>query len=90
MAAWLTVVKAALPYVTQIVTAAIPTFTRPKNESDDVVPAQIAELQGAATRNAESILALEAQLKQTARLVIVALVVAALAIGVAIYALVRS
>lgn len=67
MAAWLPIVKAALPYVTQIVTAALPSFTsRPApSKQDDVVARQIAELQSAATHNAESIQGLAAQLKQT-------------------------
>ena len=67
MAAWLPLLKAALPYVTQIVTAAIPSFTsKPAaNRSDDVIAKQISELQNAATHNAESIKGLAQQLKQT-------------------------
>ena len=67
MAAWLPLIKVALPYVTQIVTAAIPSFTsKPAaNKSDDVIPKQISELQNAVTHNAESIKCLAEQLKQT-------------------------
>ena len=67
MAAWLPLIKAALPYVTQIVTAAIPSFTSKSaaNKSDDVIPKQISELQNAVTHNAESIQGLAGQLKQT-------------------------
>ena len=67
MAAWLPLVKAALPYVTQIVTAAIPSFTSKSatSKSDEVIPKQISELQNAVTQNAESIKGLAAQLKQT-------------------------
>jgi hypothetical protein len=67
MAAWLPLIKASLPYVTQIVTAAIPAFTsKPSSgKSDDVIPKQISELQSAVTHNAESVRALATQLKQT-------------------------
>ena len=67
MAAWLPLIKASLPYVTQIVTAAIPGFTSRTTfgKPDEVVGKQIAELQAAATSNAESIQTLAAQLKQT-------------------------
>jgi hypothetical protein len=67
MAAWLPVIKATLPYVTQIVTAAIPAFTpKPGGENrDEVVAKQIAELQTAVTHNAESLKALALQLKET-------------------------
>jgi hypothetical protein len=66
MTAWLPTVKIILPYLTQIVTAAIPAFTRKaeKSASDDVTLRQIAELQDAATRNAESIRTLASQMEQ--------------------------
>lgn len=66
MAPWLPTVKIVLPYLTQIVTAAIPAFTRKaaQNASDDVSRRQIAELQDAATRNAESIKTLASQMQQ--------------------------
>jgi hypothetical protein len=67
MAVWLPLLKASLPYITQIVTAAIPAFTsKPASEkAADIVPDQIAELQSAVIRNAESVKALAAQLKET-------------------------
>lgn len=67
MAAWLPVLKAALPYVTQIVTAAIPAFTSKPDTSkaDPVISKQIVELQSAATKNAESIHVLAEKLQQT-------------------------
>lgn len=67
MAAWLPFLKIALPYVSNIVAAAIPAFTRHKGEdaSDTVVTQQIAELQEAVTGNAEAVKVLAAQLEQT-------------------------
>lgn len=66
MAPWLPTVKIVLPYLTQIITAAIPAFTRKPEPSagDDVSRHQIAELQDAATRNAESIKTLASQMQQ--------------------------
>lgn len=67
MAAWLPLLKASLPYITQIVTAAIPAFTS-KTSTDkpaEVIPTQIAELQSAVTQNAEAVKALATQLKGT-------------------------
>jgi hypothetical protein len=67
MAAWLPALKAVLPYVTNIVTAALPAFTARKaqDRSDDVAARQIAELQSAATHNAESVKVLAEQLQRT-------------------------
>ena len=67
MAAWLPLIKASLPYVTEIVTAAIPAFTSKPATSklEEVIPKQICELQSAVTQNAESIKGLAGQLKQT-------------------------
>ena len=47
MAGWLPVLKASLPYVSQIVTAALPAFTSkpPGARPEEVAPRQIAELQ---------------------------------------------
>lgn len=67
MPAWLPVLKASLPYITQIVTTAVPAFTArsgPGNP-DPVVARQIEELQLAATKNAESIQLLAEKLQQT-------------------------
>src|SRR5690606_41550406 len=66
MAGWLPVLKASLPYVSQIVTAAIPAFTsKPQGAAtEDVVARQIAELQSAVTDNAERVKELAVQLKE--------------------------
>jgi hypothetical protein len=67
MAAWLPVLKASLPYITQIITAALPMFTsKPGNaKSADLVPRQIEELQVAVIQNAESVKELATQLQNT-------------------------
>lgn len=67
MPAWLPLLKASLPYVTQIVATALPAFTaKPAEEkTDDLTAQQIAELQSAATNNAESIHVLAEKLQQT-------------------------
>jgi hypothetical protein len=67
MPVWLPLLKASLPYVTQIVATAIPAFTaKPAEEkTDDITAQQIAELQSAATQNAESIHVLAEKLQQT-------------------------
>lgn len=67
MAAWLPLLKASLPYVTQIVTATLPVFTSKagKTDSKDLIEKQVAELQSAVTQNAEAIRLLAAELKQT-------------------------
>lgn len=67
MAAWLPVLKAALPYVSNIVAAALPVFTsrRGQDATGDLIGRQIAELQEAVTGNAETVKGLAAQLEQT-------------------------
>jgi len=66
MAAWIPALKAILPYVTQIVTAAIPVFTTRSEQSKaaEVIPKQIQELQSAVTHNTESLKVLADQLQQ--------------------------
>ena len=67
MAAWLPIVKAAIPHLAQIVTVSLPIFTA-RSESADreaLMERQIQELQGAATQNAESVRELAMQLKTT-------------------------
>jgi hypothetical protein len=66
MALWLPAIKIMLPYVTQIVSAAIPAFTKKtdKTNTDVIIPSQIAELQAAATQNAQSLKTLAMQLQQ--------------------------
>lgn len=67
MAAWLPVLKAALPYVGNIVAAALPVFTsrRGQDATGELIGRQIAELQEAVTGNAETVKGLAAQLEQT-------------------------
>jgi len=67
MAAWLATTKLLLPIVTEIVTSALPAFTARKDQQKtaDLVTQQIAELQTAVTRNAESVQAIATQLQQT-------------------------
>lgn len=67
MAAWLPLIKTALPYVVQVLSIAVPAFT---SKSDDkkikeIIPQQITELQSAAIQNAESVKILAQQLKET-------------------------
>lgn len=67
MAAWLPVLKAVLPYLTTIVTTAVPAFTQRKDDgrSAALVGQQIAELQEAVRHNAESVKLLAEQLSRT-------------------------
>ncbi len=67
MAAWLPIIKAAIPHIAQIVTVALPMFTsRSANaEHDALTTQQIKELQKAATQNAESVRELATQLRNT-------------------------
>jgi hypothetical protein len=67
MAAWLPALKAILPYVSQVVSVALPVFTKmaDKNKSADVIPDQIQELQSAVIHNAESLKVLADQLQKT-------------------------
>ena len=64
---YLSIIKALAPYLAQVATAAIPAFTsKPEAvESDPVVANQIAELQAAATQNAQSIQVLAERIQQT-------------------------
>jgi multidrug resistance efflux pump len=66
MASWLLpALKAILPHVGMIVDAAKPVFTRKKPETGSDVQQQIAELQAAATANAEHVKELAEQLQST-------------------------
>jgi hypothetical protein len=66
MPSWLLpALKAVLPHVGSIVDAALPVFTRRKTESADLVQQQIAELQAAASHNAEHVKELAGQLQST-------------------------
>lgn len=66
MASWLPAVKIALPYLAQLVGAAIPVFTQKPDRAagDTLTPQQITELQDAVKHNAESIRTLAAQMQQ--------------------------
>jgi len=66
MPSWLLpALKAVLPHVGSIVDAAKPVFTRKKPESSTDVQQQIAELQAAASQNAEHVKELAQQLQST-------------------------
>ena len=71
MAAWLIpAVKAILPFVTPIVTSALPVFTTRKSDAatplqTDVLQKQITELQSAASQNALHVKKLAEQLQKT-------------------------
>jgi len=67
MSSWIPLIKTAIPYIVQVLSIAVPAFTSrsSQKEADDIVPEQIAELQGAATQNAESVRILAEQLKGT-------------------------
>lgn len=67
MAAFLPALKIALPYITQIVTAAVPMFTSKSagGKAEEIIPRQIQELQTAVTHNAETVRGLALQFKET-------------------------
>jgi len=69
MAAWLVpALKAVLPHVGTIISMAAPVFTRKSAQAANeaqLMQQQIAELQGAATQNADNIKALAMQLQET-------------------------
>jgi ABC-type transporter Mla subunit MlaD len=72
MAAWLALVKTALPYVANVVTTALPAFTArraqeqaSREEAAELTAQQISELQAAVTRNTESIRTLAEQVQKT-------------------------
>lgn len=66
MIAWAPALKAVFPYLAQIVSAAIPAFTQKTNpaQTDEITRKQIAELQEAATQNAETTKVLAQQMQQ--------------------------
>lgn len=67
MAAWIPLIKTALPYVVQVLSIAIPAFTSKADntKNSEIIPEQIAELQSAVTQNAASVKILAEQLKGT-------------------------
>lgn len=66
MSAWLSVTKAVLPYVSDIISVAAPVFTRHKGNTDatqiQILQQQVSELQGASLQNGGDIKALAEQL----------------------------
>ncbi|HLU76807.1 MAG TPA: hypothetical protein VKZ48_02760 [Burkholderiales bacterium] len=70
MVAWVTLLKAGLPYVAEVVVDRLPAFTKRgegANNTAELTAQQIAELQQAARHNAESIKAVAEQLQQTVK-----------------------
>lgn len=67
MAAWLPIIKTAIPIIAEIVTVARPMFTRKPDDNgrDALTTQQIEELQRAATQNSDSVKELAAQVKTT-------------------------
>lgn len=66
MAAWLSVLKAVLPYLAPIVSAAVPAFTwkRSNAKSDPLVSQQIDELQEAVKANAQCVKIIAEQMQR--------------------------
>lgn len=101
MAAWLPILKTVLPYIGPVVQAALPHLTRKKSDkADPISAAQIAELQDAVSRNAESLRALALAMEESAKvnaaairrlrlIAIIAVVAAVAAAGIAIAAWLR-
>lgn len=67
MAAWLPIIKTALPVIGQIVNIAGPILTKKSGSADKeaLMAKQIEELQAAATQNSDSVKALAEQVKTT-------------------------
>jgi hypothetical protein len=67
MAAWLPIVKTAIPVIAQVVGIAAPMLTKKPGsvDRDALTAQQIEELQSAATQNAESVKALATQVQTT-------------------------
>lgn len=67
MSAWLSVTKAVLPYVSDIISVAVPVFTRRKGNTEEsriqILQQQVTELQSASLQNIGDIKALAEQLK---------------------------
>ena len=95
MAAWLPIVKIVLPYLAPIFQAALPAFTKKKNEkADPVLAQQITELQEAVKTNAESSKALAKAVEEAAsandKAIQQARVIALVAIGIALLSLIAT
>ncbi|SFH64999.1 hypothetical protein SAMN04515618_101439 [Collimonas sp. OK307] len=67
MSAWLSVTKAVLPYVSDIISVAVPVFTRRKGNTEEsqiqILQQQVSELQVASLQNVGDIKALAEQLE---------------------------
>ena len=63
MSAWFTAIKALLPHIGTIVSAAAPAFTRKAGDTNPLVQQQITELQNAAAQNTAYIKELAEQLR---------------------------
>lgn len=67
MSAWLSVTKAVLPYVTDIIAVAVPVFTRRKGSTEEgqiqILQQQVTELQSASLQNIGDIKGLAEQFK---------------------------
>ena len=65
MVAWLSTLKTIAPFAAELVAKTVPAFTsRRGDKTADVVPQQIAELQTAATENADAVKQLAVQLQK--------------------------
>ena len=63
--AWLPAVKVLLPYISQIIPAAVPVFNKKTSENfDSVNQSQITELQDAAVENAKTLKLMANQLQE--------------------------
>lgn len=67
MPAWFVAAKTLLPYVSNIISAAIPVFTarQAPDKVPELIAQQISELQAAATGNAEAVKLLAEQMQKT-------------------------
>lgn len=95
MAAWLPIVKIVLPYLAPIFQAALPAFTKKKNEKvAPVLAQQIAELQEAVKTNAEFSKALARAVEEAAaandKAIHQARVIALAAVGMAFLSLIAA
>jgi hypothetical protein len=67
MSAWLSVTKAVLPYISDIISVAAPVFTRRKGNTEEsrlqILQQQVSELQAASLQNVGDIKALAEQFK---------------------------
>lgn len=68
MAAWLPIIKVALPYLAPVLQVALPVFTKKKTDkAEPVLDQQIVELQEAVKTNSESTRALARAIEEIAQ-----------------------